>query len=123
MWTNRKRGSWRAGETAFYVRWISTRTPAWLAYPLPPRPWPHASSPQSDFHLLSVGAESGLYRWTVTGELETRVTCSSPSALGLAVSRRPGEVAKAIAVGGSAGTVDVFHDPSYRAFTLRVQED
>ena len=77
--------------------------------------------PGSDFHLVSVGAEPGLYRWTLTGELETRATCSSPSALGLAVSKRPGGT-KAIAVGGSQGTVDVFADTSHRAFTLTLEE-
>ena len=78
--------------------------------------------PGSDFHLVSVGAESGLYRWTLTGELETRATCSSPSALGLAVSKRPGAT-KAIAVGGSAGSVDLFADTSHRAFTLCLHEE
>jgi THO complex subunit 6 len=78
--------------------------------------------PSSDFHFVSVGAESGLYRWRLTGELETRATCSSPSALGLAASARPGG-AKAIAVGGSAGTVDVFEDTSHRAFTLCLPEE
>lgn len=74
--------------------------------------------PGSDFHLVSVGAEPGLYRWALTGELETRATCSSPSALGLAVSKRA-DGAKTIAVGGSGGTVDIFAtDTSHRAFTL-----
>ena len=78
--------------------------------------------PGSDFHLVSVGAEPGLYRWALTGELETRATCSSPSALGLAVSRRS-DGAKTIAVGGSSGTVDIFSaDTSHRAFTLTLDE-
>ena len=67
-----------------------------------------------------MGAEPGLYRWRLTGELETRATCSSPSALGLASARLPGG-AKVIAVGGSAGTVDIFTDTAFPTFTLRVQ--
>ena len=78
--------------------------------------------PHSDFHFVSVGAESALYRWRLTGELETRAICSSPSCLGLAVAPRPGG-AKAIAVGGSAGTVDVFTDTSHREYTLFLPED
>jgi hypothetical protein len=78
--------------------------------------------PGSDFHLVSIGAEPGLYHWQLTGELETRATCSSPSALGLAISKLPGGGDPVIAVGGSAGTVDLFTDTSHRAFTLRVQD-
>ena len=77
--------------------------------------------PGSDFHLLSVGAEAGLYHWKLTGELETRATCSSPSALGLATARTPAGT-RVIAVGGSAGTVDIFNDPSHRAFTLSTDD-
>ena len=55
------------------------------------------------------------------GELETRATCSSPTAMGLAITRLPSG-AQVIAVGGSAGTVDIFTDTSHRAFTLRLQE-
>ena len=69
--------------------------------------------PGSDFHIVSTGAEAGLYHWRLTGELETRATCSSDSALGLAISKRGG-----VAVGGSAGTIDVFYERSHRAFTL-----
>jgi len=76
--------------------------------------------PGSDFHLISVGAEPGLYQWQLTGVLETRATCSSPSALGLAISKLPNTREQVIAVGGSGGTVDIFTDTSHRAFTLRV---
>lgn len=79
--------------------------------------------PGSDFSLVSVGAESALYSWRLTGELETRAACSSPSALGLAVQRLPGGHQKVIAVGGSTGSVDVFTDTSHRAFTLRAQDE
>ena len=80
-----------------------------------------AFEPGSDFHVVSIGAESGLYHWRLTGELETRATCSSPTALGLAISGKVGgkeSGQQVIAVGGSAGTVDVFTDLSHRAFTL-----
>lgn len=76
--------------------------------------------PGSDFHLVSVGAEPGLYHWRLTGELETRATCSSPSALGLAIGRRRSDDTRVIAVGGSEGTVDMFQETSHRAFTLYV---
>lgn len=70
-----------------------------------------------------MGAECGLYNWKLTGELETRATCSSASALALATSRIPGSAdGKMVAVGGSEGTVDIFVDTSHRAFTLRPQE-
>ena len=77
-------------------------------------------APASDFHVISVGAEPGLYHWHLTGELETRATCSSPSALGLAISKASSGAEQLIAVGGSAGTVDVFTDTSHKAFTMRL---
>jgi len=76
-----------------------------------------AFEPGSDYHIISIGAESGLYHWTLTGELETRGTCSSSSALGLAIGKTANGTTP-IAVGGAAGTVDIFTDTSHRAFTL-----
>ncbi len=74
--------------------------------------------PGSDFNVVSIGSESALYSWRLTGELETRAACSSPTALGLSVNQLRGG-AQVVAVGGSAGTVDIFTDTSHRAFTLR----
>ena len=74
--------------------------------------------PGSDFNVVSIGSESALYSWRLTGELETRAACSSPTALGLSVNQLTGG-AQVVAVGGSAGTVDIFTDTSHRAFTLR----
>ena len=81
-----------------------------------------AFEPGSDFHIISIGAECGLYHWRITGELETRATCSSPTALGLAISH-PSGGARTIAVGGSAGTVDIFRETSHRALTLNLHEE
>ena len=39
------------------------------------------------------------------------------------MSCRRGDDTRAIAVGGSAGTVDIFHETSHRAFTLCVDAE
>ena len=68
-----------------------------------------------------MGAESALYSWKLTGELQTRASTSSATTYALAL--RPsngGGGPHTVAVGGSAETVDVFIDPSHRAYALAV---
>lgn len=112
-----------AGWSDAFLCSLDLNTRACIAcMPTAAAPLAAAFEPASDFHIVSVGAESGLYHWRLTGELETRATCSSPTALGLAISK-PADGDATIAVGGSAGTVDIFTDQSHRAFTLTVEDE
>ena len=77
---------------------------------------PTAAAPQavcfeagSDSQLLSVGAESALYHWSVTGSLLNRAPCRVPSAFALAVHRQESG-AQLVAVGGAAPAIDLFVD-------------
>ena len=77
-----------------------------------------AFMPGSDSQLVSVGAEACVYHWKITGALQTRAACSSPSAFSLAT--RPLDDGGCLAaVGGVGGTVDLFYDMSFSQFTVK----
>jgi len=69
--------------------------------------------------VLSVGAETALYNWCITGELQTRATVSCASAFALA-ARNLGGCDCLVAVGGVGNMMDVFCDMSHPAFSLAV---
>ena len=85
---------------------------------------PTAAAPQavcfeagSDSKLLSVGAESALYHWSVTGSLLKRAPCRVPSAFALAAHRQESG-AQLVALGGAAPAIDLFVDTSHRACSI-----
>ncbi|KAL1518734.1 hypothetical protein AB1Y20_003019 [Prymnesium parvum] len=85
---------------------------------------PTAAPPQavcfeaaSEFRFFSVGAEPGLYSWDLSGHLDSRATCSSPSVFSVAAAALPGG-GQIVAAGGVDCTVDLFTDPSHRAVTI-----
>eukprot|EP00310_Coccolithus_braarudii_P012909 CAMPEP_0183342592 /NCGR_PEP_ID=MMETSP0164_2-20130417/8681_1 /TAXON_ID=221442 /ORGANISM="Coccolithus pelagicus ssp braarudi, Strain PLY182g" /LENGTH=339 /DNA_ID=CAMNT_0025513231 /DNA_START=34 /DNA_END=1053 /DNA_ORIENTATION=- len=88
---------------------------------------PTAAPPQAvgflgtDGHLVSVGAEQGVYHWNVTGELLTRATCCSPSAFALATHSSNGQ--EMVAVGGSSPFIDIFSDMSHKLMSVAVPSE
>ena len=76
--------------------------------------------PGAKASLLSVGAESGMYHWSVTGKLQTRAVCSSPSAFALAARRSGGASSSVVAVGGASRTIDIFCELTHPAYSIPV---
>lgn len=109
-----------AGWGGGYLSTIELHTFACIAcLPTASAPQAVCFQPGTDSHVISVGAESNLYHWRVTGELQTRAACSSPSVFGLAAQKsahNPNE--HMVVVGGMSAKLDVFTDFSHRAFSM-----
>uniref|UniRef100_A0A7S4ET24 Guanine nucleotide-binding protein subunit beta-like protein n=1 Tax=Chrysotila carterae TaxID=13221 RepID=A0A7S4ET24_CHRCT len=109
-----------AGWGAGFISTVEMRSLACVGcLPTSAPPQAVAFLPHSDARLVSIGAEKSVYTWKVTGELETRAACSSPSAFALA-ARAGADGDVTVAVGGFAPAVDIFYDMSHKAVSLPI---